>query len=99
MIIPCRARGNAIQNVTILITLGSLPEAQSRGHWSSMNINSKFEQRLGTLHARQGLGIEPDHEAQIFGPGHKSFPPGKLVLGSLADPKRTQINRTLSAGS
>ena len=38
-----------------------------------MNINSKFEQRLGTLHARQRLGIERDHEAQIFGQGINLF--------------------------
>jgi predicted MPP superfamily phosphohydrolase len=29
----------------------------------------KLEQRLGRLHARQRLGIETDHEAQIFGQG------------------------------
>jgi hypothetical protein len=27
----------------------------------------KLEQRLGPLHARQRLGIETDHEAQVFG--------------------------------
>ena len=32
-------------------------------------ILSKLEQRLGRLHARQRLGIERDHEAQIFGQG------------------------------
>jgi predicted MPP superfamily phosphohydrolase len=29
----------------------------------------RLEQRLGRLHARQRLGIETDHEAQIFGQG------------------------------
>jgi predicted MPP superfamily phosphohydrolase len=29
----------------------------------------KLEQRLGRLHARQRLGIETDHEAQVFGQG------------------------------
>ena len=38
-----------------------------------MNVNSKQEQRLGTLHARQRLGIEKDHEAQIFGQGTNFF--------------------------
>ena len=33
----------------------------------------KLEQRLGRLHARQRLGIERDHEAQIFGQGTNFF--------------------------
>jgi len=33
------------------------------------DILAKLEQRLGRLHARQRLGIETDHEAQIFGQG------------------------------
>jgi uncharacterized protein len=36
-------------------------------------IASKLEQRLGRLHARQRLGIETDHEAQIFGQGINFF--------------------------
>src|ERR1700747_1864548 len=34
---------------------------------------SKLELRLGHLHARQRLGIEADHEAQIFGQGLNFF--------------------------
>ncbi len=34
---------------------------------------SSLEQRLGKLHARQRLGIEADHEAQIFGQGLNFF--------------------------
>ena len=34
---------------------------------------SNLEQRLGRLHARQRLGIEIDHEAQIFGQGINFF--------------------------
>ena len=34
---------------------------------------STLEQRLGKLHARQRLGIEADHEAQIFGQGLNFF--------------------------
>ena len=30
-----------------------------------------LEKRLGRLHARQRLGIEKDHEAQIFGQGNR----------------------------
>ena len=33
----------------------------------------KLEERLGPLHARQRLGIETDHEAQIFGQGLTFF--------------------------
>jgi hypothetical protein len=32
-------------------------------------IANKLERRLGRLHAKQRLGIEKDHEAQIFGQG------------------------------
>lgn len=34
---------------------------------------ARLEQRLGRLHARQRLGIEADHEAQIFGQGLNFF--------------------------
>ena len=34
---------------------------------------ASLEQRLGRLHARQRLGIEADHEAQIFGQGLNFF--------------------------
>jgi uncharacterized protein len=33
------------------------------------DILRKLEERLGPLHARQRLGIETDHEAQVFGQG------------------------------
>lgn len=36
-------------------------------------ILGSLEQRLGPLHARQRLGIETDHEAQIFGQGLNFF--------------------------
>ena len=32
-----------------------------------------LEKRLGRLHARQRLGIEKDHEAQVFGQGLNFF--------------------------
>ncbi len=37
------------------------------------DILAKLEQRLGPLHARERLGIERDHEAQIFGQGLTFF--------------------------
>ena len=36
-------------------------------------IKSQLERRLGRLHVRQRLGIEMDHEAQIFGQGINFF--------------------------
>jgi predicted MPP superfamily phosphohydrolase len=36
-------------------------------------VFAKLEQRLGRLHARQRLGIEMDHEAQVFGQGINFF--------------------------
>jgi predicted MPP superfamily phosphohydrolase len=37
------------------------------------NILGRLEQRLGRLHAKQRLGIESDHEAQVFGQGINFF--------------------------
>ena len=39
-----------------------------------------LEKRLGRLHARQRLGIEKDHEAQIFGQGLTFFHPENATL-------------------
>jgi predicted MPP superfamily phosphohydrolase len=39
------------------------------------DILASLEQRLGRLHARQRLGIETDHEAQVFGQGLTFFHP------------------------
>ena len=39
----------------------------------NQEILLKLEQRLGRLHARQRLGIEMEHEAQIFGQGINFF--------------------------
>lgn len=43
--------------------------------WPSMNdaIKGKLDRRLGHFHAQQRLGIELDHEAQIFGQGINFF--------------------------
>jgi hypothetical protein len=37
------------------------------------DLIQKLEKRLGPLHARQRLGIETDHEAQVFGQGLNFF--------------------------
>jgi predicted MPP superfamily phosphohydrolase len=36
-------------------------------------VRAKLDKRLGRLHARQRLGIEMDHEAQVFGQGLNFF--------------------------
>ena len=43
-------------------------------------ILRKLEERLGPLHARQRLGIETDHEAQVFGQGLTFFHLENLYL-------------------
>lgn len=40
---------------------------------TELSILNRLENRLGRLHARQRLGIEADHEAQIFGQGLNFF--------------------------
>ena len=37
------------------------------------DVDALLEQRLGRLHARLRLGIESDHEAQVFGQGINYF--------------------------
>ncbi|HET7889148.1 MAG TPA: metallophosphoesterase [Bradyrhizobium sp.] len=45
------------------------------------NILHQLERRLGPLHARQRLGIEADHEAQVFGQGLLFFNLENTALG------------------
>lgn len=42
---------------------------------------SRLEKRLGRRHARQRLGIERDHEAQVFGQGINFFHIENLTIG------------------
>ena len=44
------------------------------------DILDTLERRLGRLHARQRLGIEKDHEAQVFGQGLNFFHIENLTL-------------------
>jgi uncharacterized protein len=44
----------------------------------------RLEQRLGRLHARQRLGVEKDHEAQVFGQGLNFFHIENSALTALA---------------
>jgi predicted MPP superfamily phosphohydrolase len=45
---------------------------------------STLEQRIGQLHARQRLGLERDHEAQVFGQGLNFFHVENSALSALA---------------
>jgi len=42
---------------------------------TEQDIVARLEERLGRVHARQRLGIENDHEAQVFGQGLNFFHP------------------------
>jgi hypothetical protein len=44
-------------------------------------VLNKLERRLGRLHAKLRLGIEMDHEAQIFGQGINFFHIENWVFG------------------
>ena len=50
-----------------------MDNAAMRELLSDNEITSRLRQRLGPLHARQRLGIERDHEAQVFGQGLNFF--------------------------
>lgn len=53
--------------------LDAMPEPSDEESGMDKEILLQLEQRLGRLHARQRLGIEKDHEAQIFGQGLNFF--------------------------
>lgn len=38
-----------------------------------IDVSQRLDERLGRIHARQRLGIEKDHEAQVFGQGLNFF--------------------------
>src|SRR6516165_12181654 len=77
----CRRGVDAPRNVVMLRS--TVPPRQNPsllqgiliGGGSVMNeaVLNKLERRLGRLHAKQRLGIEKDHEAQIFGQGINFF--------------------------
>jgi uncharacterized protein len=58
------------------------PEAPTQA-MANQDILSILEQRLGRRHARQRLGIEKDHEAQVFGQGINFFHIENLALSHL----------------
>ena len=77
---PCRSVKQAVWAMRILCSVWQSADAPWKiepileGSYSVDNdILRKLEERLGPLHARQRLGIETDHEAQVFGQGLPSF--------------------------
>ena len=65
---------------------------------SDDDMLATLEKRLGRLHARQRLGIEKDHEAQIFGQGLNFFHIENATLLASADPGLADGHRALLAG-
>ncbi|MBI1867792.1 MAG: metallophosphoesterase [Methylocystis sp.] len=51
---------------------------------SDDEIDERLQQRLGRLYARQRLGIERDHEAQVFGHGLNFFHIENLLYSGVA---------------
>ena len=58
----------------------ALPSCSHEDTMVNPDIPTILEQRLGRRHARQRLGIEKDHEAQVFGQGINFFHIENLVL-------------------
>ena len=62
---------------------------------SDDEINGRLRQRLGSLHARQQLGIERDHEAQAFGQGLNFFQIENFPLSQGLHHRHTQADGPL----
>ena len=54
---------------------------------ANQDILTILEQRIGRRHARQRLGIEKDHEAQVFGQGINFFHIENLAAVACPDPR------------
>jgi predicted MPP superfamily phosphohydrolase len=59
----------------MISTLNTSQIGRSAGFLSIDEVMEVLERRLGRLHARQRLGIEAEHEAQVFGQGLNFFHP------------------------
>jgi hypothetical protein len=58
-----------------------------------------LQKRLGPLHAKLRLGIEADHEAQVFGQGHKLFSYREFNVLTFSHSNVLEICGTLLAGT
>ena len=56
-----------------------------------------LQNRLGPLHAKLRLGIEADHEAQVFGQGINYFHIENLRSSHFVDPNLSEIDRIILA--
>ena len=77
-------RQRCSQKKALQVELGlansALPGCSHEDTMVNPEILTILEQRLGRRHARQRLGIERDHEAQVFGQGINFFHIENLVL-------------------
>jgi hypothetical protein len=65
--------------LTVLGGLADEPGSVAAGELPvEQEISKVLEERLGRLHARLRLGLEADHEAQVFGQGINYFHPENL---------------------
>lgn len=74
---PFRVYRQLAPDPAIQLALNSRPPMTepNRMRLTQQDILARLESRLGRVHARQRLGIEKDHERQIFGQGLNFFHP------------------------
>ena len=65
----------------------------------SPDIEERLEKRLWRLHSRLRLGIEADHEAQIFGQGINYFHIEKFTSVPFSNSFLPDADRPLRAGA
>ena len=63
------------------------------------DVPELLEKRLGRLHAKLRLGIEAEHEAQVFGQGINYFHIENLKPSHFAIQDQPEINRIIRARS
>ena len=63
------------------------------------DVAKVLERRLGRLHAKLRLGIEAEHEAQVFGQGINYFHIENLSIIAFCHREFFKVGRTVSARS
>ena len=69
----CLAEENTLYCLARPMPASKSSQLSEVNYFVDKDILRKLEQRLGPIHARQRLGIEKDHEAQVFGQGLTFF--------------------------
>jgi hypothetical protein len=69
----CLAEENTLYCLARPMPAWKSSQFSEANYFVDKDIVRKLEQRLGPIHARQRLGIEKDHEAQVFGQGLTFF--------------------------